>query len=207
MMVLSCEYRVALVLAVAIVLSGGCARTVAIEERSLDGHWWMSLSSQNRDDVLAAIRNCDLTGPRRLEVFATRAWSSIRDDITEQYSRPGNSLGSVSILSVLSNLGTSDGAPRATGGQLSSPSDYDALHWSQLYSSGGRESQRSFVAGYFICEDWKTGANVQVTLDEMVDEVSKWYGFDGKAQQWREDREATPIGNVIRTIRLGHNRS
>jgi hypothetical protein len=190
--------RVSLLLAV---LGMSCGIGRAAPEPVYNGHWWLSISTDQQDGFLNGYFDCykyDHGGPYH---FTRNPPDTARSLVTRFYEGNSAQLG-MSVPEVFYRFRDLPG--QTVTGHGGEPIKgrhgfYHGRYWGVL----GQDGELGYVEGYLWC--WKNclhskGATFSKSPSEYVALISKWYGLNPKTGL-NVDRESAKIADVLYRFR------
>jgi len=189
-----------LVFSVAVCLLAMNASVALPQERpdsSQNGHWWLSLSTRERDGFVAGFADCYSFSHR--SSFGNRSLQRYRELTDGLYAanrtRRAKPVGEVILQ--LRHVPTDE--PWLHGGETHrGPHSYfDATYWMQI--GDGPDKRRGFVEGYLHCLATATGApSFSRSPQQYQSLITHWYGLDrGVGDDPYEKRVNTAVADVL----------
>jgi hypothetical protein len=181
------------------------ARTVPRKARpTYDGHWWLSISAEERTGFLAGYWDCDeyeYKGPAR---FETKNTPHYLDLITHAYEASPAHRGQPAIDVLLQFRDRpGDKSELLPGGESASGAHggNDGDYWRQMGASERpHDKQLGFVEGYLQCHE-KLAHNKGGTFSKAAEQyralISRWYRLDEHTLDVDSDREPEAIAVVL----------
>lgn len=171
-------------------------------ETTYNGHWWLSISRDERDGFLNGYFDCykyDYKGPARFTEYPP---DRARALVTHFYEVNAADLGQ-QVPNVFYRFRDRPGQTRTDGGGepiRGRHGYYGGQYWGML----GEEGELGYVEGYLWC--WKKclhnkGATFSKSPKEYVALISKWYGLNYKTGDIDAEREPAKIADVLYKFR------
>ena len=190
-----------MLLTVALLISSGAKAQQKMNTR-YDGHWWLSISSSERNGYLNGYFDCydyEFNGPAR---FDKNQPDIAYELVTEFYDGNPSHLAEP-VSDVFYRFRDRPGEKmRATDGEQITGRHgfYDGTYWKQISALGGQAEQLGFVEGYLWCHahlSRNRGGVFSKAPAEYVKLITRWYKFNRDTGDIDAKREPTKIADVL----------
>lgn len=182
------------------ILGMSCGISHGAAEKVYNGHWWLSISTDQQYGFLSGYWDCyayDYHGPANYSLATTEG---MMQHLATFYHANPSKLGTL-VPEVMYRFRAPRGARPPSGGEVhKGPHDgNDGQAWGVL----GDDGELGYVEGYLWC--WKhclhnKGATFSKWPSEYVALISKWYGLNPKTGI-NADREPAKIADVLYKFR------
>jgi hypothetical protein len=170
-----------------------------------DGHWWLSITSGERQGFLDGYYDCytyEYNGPAR---FTTNPPARAIYFVTQFYEGDPTRLNQAVSDAYYRFRDRPDDAPAKKDEPMKEPHrNYYGLAWQQMGGVGGKASQLGFVEGYLWCHahlSQNKGGTYSKSPSEYAALITQWYRYIEATNEIDTKREPAKIADVLFNFR------
>jgi hypothetical protein len=179
-----------------------CSNEIMSQQKqgyTYDGHWWLSISSNEQTGFLNGYLDCYTYEHKGSDHFSSSA-DTYRNSVTQFYQKGQSFELNDSVPDLLHQFHDPQGRvviDKYAEHEKGPHGGNNGLYWRQISVDSGPEvEQRGFVEGYLACHA-RQGHTFSKSAEAYVLLITQWYGFNRETDDIDAKREPTAIADVL----------